>query len=296
MSKHDILNRLFSGNRQIPTAPVLYLKFNEMIADPMTTHKDIADLIMKDQSMVAKILRLSNSAMYSRRREITNVTNAITFLGLETLKNLILQISLVRTFSFSSDELPQFSIHTFWEHSLATAYFSSIIAGKFHLTENEDYYIGGLLHDIGKLLIYQFYPDKFKEIVLKQIHDKKMDTEAELEAIGVDHADIGVHFARAWKFKEDIVRPIGHHHRDVKNPPLNVAVVQTANLFAKSAGLCFPWDNRSPNITGTTAWAVLSAEYGRVSHAAAPDTLVTDILEEVDKIKESISKLLEDND
>jgi putative nucleotidyltransferase with HDIG domain len=267
-----------------------------MMADQKTTHKEIADLIMKDQSMVAKILRLSNSAMYSRRGEITNVTNAITFLGLETLKNLILQISLVRTFSFTCSDLPQFSINTFWEHSLGTAYFSTVIAKKFNIPENEDYYIGGLLHDIGKLLIYQFYPEKFKEIVLKQINDKKIDTAAELEVMGVDHTDIGVHFAREWKFKEDIIRPIGHHHKALRNPALNVAVVQTANLFAKTAGLCFSWENRSPNIRNTPAWTTLKAQRAGGAATTNPETLVTDIMAEVKKIKESISELLKDND
>jgi putative nucleotidyltransferase with HDIG domain len=296
MSKQDILKQLFSRHRQLPTAPVLYLKFNEMISDPTTTQNQIANLILKDQSMMAKILRLSNSAMYSRRRAITNITNAITFLGLETLKNLILQVSLMRTFSFNDGDLPQFSINTFWEHSMGTAYFCSIISKKFNLPENDDYYLGGLLHDIGKLLIYQFYPDKFKEIVLKQINDKSMDVNAEQDILGVDHTDVGAQLAREWKFKEDIISPIGDHHREQKNQTLNTAVVQTANRFAKAAGLCFPWENQSLDIPDTPAWRALAAQAGSGANTADMETMVTDILAETNKIKESISELLEDNE
>ncbi|MCP4146462.1 MAG: HDOD domain-containing protein [bacterium] len=292
IEKQDILEQIFSGDKQIPTIPALYMKFNEMIEDPYTTNKDIADLIMKDQSMVVKILRLSNSAMYSKRKEIVSLANAITFLGLETLKSLILQISLVRTFKSVELDIPDFSINTFWEHSLGTAYFLPIITKKLNIPFQESYYIGALLHDIGKLMIYQFYPDEFKDIVLKQINDKASDIDAEEEILGVNHCDIGVYFAEKWKFKTEIVEIIRDHHSVNQSMALHVVLVRICNLFAKAAGLCFPWDSHFFNLVGDTTWQLLS---NYTKHSVPIEELVVEIMEESDKIKDSVTQLLGDD-
>lgn len=289
MDKQAVLERLFSGNKQLPTVPELYIKFNKMIENTSVSNKKIADLIMSDPSMVAKILRLSNSAMYSVRQEIANLAGAITFLGVETLKNLILQISLVRVFDFDDEEVPQFNINTFWEHSLSTAYFAAHLAKKLGLPPDEHYYIGGLLHDIGKLVIYQYYPEKFKDIILMQIKEKQVDIIAEEVVLGVTHTDIGVYFAENWKFKKEIVDAIQSHHQSVQSLMLHVCVVRMANLFSKAAGLCFPWDDQLFQIVGDPSWEVLAR--------SAPgdfdiEKLVNEIMKEGDKVKESVRELL----
>jgi putative nucleotidyltransferase with HDIG domain len=291
--KQAVLLKLFSGNKQLPTVPELYARFSKMIENPMISNKKIADLISKDQSMVTKILRLSNSALYSKRQEITNLANAITFLGIETLKNLILQISLVRVFRFENEEVPEFKISTFWEHSLAAAYFSQIITKKFTIPYNDNYYIGGLLHDIGKLVVYQYYPEKFEEIIVKQVKDKLTDYEAEEVVIGVNHTDIGVFFAEKWKFKREITEAIGSHHSPLKSLGMHVAVVRLANLFSKAAGLCFPWDTQFLEIVGDPTWENLS---NYASEDIDFENVIQEIMEESDKVKESVKALLEEGD
>lgn len=288
--KNAILGKLFSGNKQLPTIPELYVKFNQLIENPVTSNKKVADLLMKDQSMVTKILRLSNSALYGKRQEITNLAMAITFLGIETLKNLILQISLVRIFNFENKDIPQFKINTFWEHSLATAYFSNLLIKKFKIPPSDNYYLGGLLHDIGKLVIYQYYPEKFEEIVLKQINKKMQDFVAEEETLGVNHADIGVYFAEKWKFKNEIIQAIKAHHSPHTALSLNVAVVRVANMLAKTAGLCFPWDNQIFEVVGDPTWESL-ANY--TSQDLDVESLITEMMDEADNVKESVQTLLE---
>ncbi len=289
MNKQDILEQFFSGNKQIPTIPILYSKFNELIQDSHTSNKTIADLIKKDQSMVTKILALSNSALYSPRGEITNLTKAITFLGLQTLKSLILNISLVRVFTFKDSQIPEFSINTFWEHSLGAAYFAPIIAKKFKIPPKEEYYIGGLIHDIGKLLVYQFYPQEFKEIILKQIKNNLNDIEAEEDILGVNHCDIGVYFAQKWKFKEEIVEAIQDHHNLFKSQGAHVAIVRLSNLFAKAAGLCFPWDRSLFNLIGDPTWEMLSHYAGQQVDV---EDMIGDIMKETDVIRDSVKELM----
>ncbi|MCP4147231.1 MAG: HDOD domain-containing protein [bacterium] len=284
-----ILNRLFSGSRQLPTLPVLFVELNKMLDSPFTSNKKISHLLMRDQSMVAKVLKLSNSAMYSKRQEIASLSNAITFLGTQTLRNLILQISMVRLFTMKEDEIPEFDPNTFWEHSLGTAYLTELLVKKLNLPPNDDYYIGALLHDLGKLCIYQFYPRKFKEIVLLQINKNIRDTDAETEVLGVNHAEIGEFLANKWKFKDNIIAAIRDHHKALKTDNVQVAITRISNLFAIAAGLCFPWDHHIMDIVGDPAWETLK---NYCKEDVDVELLTFEIADESVKIKESVQELL----
>lgn len=289
MDKQKILIRLFSGNKQLPTLPVLFGQFKKMMENPFVSNKKIAELIMKDQSMAAKILKLSNSAIYSKRQEITDLSYAITFLGATTIRNLIMQILLVRVFSLADDEIPDFSINTFWEHSLGTAYFTDAIVKKLKIPPNDDYYIAGLLHDIGKLVIYQFYPDEFKKIVRKQLRNKLAACEAEEEVLGVSHQDVGTFLAEKWKFKTEIIAAIRDHHKNLPSLITHAAVVRISDLFAKAAGLCFPWDRKVFDIVGDPAWEILNS--GR-NVPIDVERLTFEIIDESVDIRDSVKELL----
>ena len=227
------------------------------------------------------------------RREITNLTNAITFLGIETIKDLILQISLVRTFRLKDKDLPEFSINTFWEHSLGTAYFATAITKKLGIPHKEYYYLGGLLHDIGKLVIYQFYPNIFKEIILMEIKKKISDIEAEEAVLGVNHTDIGVYFGKKWGFKSEILEAIRDHHKKNESLGLNVSIIRISNLFAKAAGLCFPWDSHIFDLVGDPTWEILALHSNENTDIGE---LVTEIIAEADNIRDSVKELLSENE
>lgn len=291
MEKQDILHIFFSGNKQVPTIPVLYAKFNKLIENSLTSNKQIADLFMKDQGMMTKILRLSNSVIYAKRREITDLSNAITFLGLETLRQIVLQASLVKLFKTHDPELPEFNVNTFWEHSLGTAYFASLLPSKLGIPGKEDYYLGGLLHDVGKLLIYQFYPVKFKEIILLQINNGMADFQAEEEVLGVNHTDIGAYFAEKWNFHPEIIGAIRDHHQMDSSSGLNVTLVRVANMFAKAAGFCFPWDFHILDLVSDTSWQMMS---GLITGNPDLTVLVEQILAEADNIRETVRDLLKE--
>ncbi|MCP4218904.1 MAG: HDOD domain-containing protein [bacterium] len=291
MEKNEILEKLFSGDRQLPTLPVIFDKLNTMLKNPHTSNKKIADLIIKDQAMVIKILKLCNSAMYSKRQKISNLANAITFLGVHNLKTLILKISLVKTFSFKDDGIPQFSITTFWEHSLATAYFTNIISKKLNLPANENYYIAGLLHDIGKLVVYQFYPDKFAKIIKLQVDGGMAGLQAEETILGVNHNDIGGYLAEKWNFDPEIIAAIRTHHDTSESQSLFVAIVQLSNMFSKTAGLCFPWDGQLFEIVGDANWQVIA----RHRKGGDIDELVVEIMEESGSVRDSVKELLGSN-
>ncbi|MCP5051023.1 MAG: HDOD domain-containing protein [bacterium] len=286
--KEKVFSFLF--RKQLPTLPTIFTEFTKLMENPYVSNAKIADLIKKDQAMMVKILKLSNSAMYGKRQEIRNLTNAITYLGLETLKNIILQIALVRMFDFKDNKIPDFNPASFWEHSIATAYFAGLLEKKLKLPHDENFYIGGLLHDIGKVLIYQFYPTKFEDMVLIQIEDEIPDYEAEKEVLGVDHAELGGVLAEKWKFDKAIINAIQYHHSMLKSRSSTLtAIVSIANLFSKKTGLCFPWDDRSINIKGFVGWEMLS-EQSKMNIDI--DHVILQLTEEADNVKETVETLL----
>jgi putative nucleotidyltransferase with HDIG domain len=158
------------------------------------------------------------------------------------------------------------------------------------LPHDENFYIGGLLHDIGKVLIYEFFPERFEEIVLLMIEEEIPDCEAEQEELGVDHAEIGGALAGKWKFDKEIINAIQYHHTLLKSrASLVTAVVSISNLFSKKAGLCFPWDEKSFDIKSFAGWEML-AEQSRIK--VDIDQTIMALTEESDTVREAVSELL----
>jgi len=288
MGQTEILEKLFSGDKQLPSIPSLYSELKKITKNPFTSNKKISDLIIKDLSMVTKILRLSNSALYAKSQEIKTLANAITYLGTATLEKMILEISLVKMFDIDDKDIPEFDIAVFWEHSLSTACFSKFISERLNLPENENYYLGGLLHDIGKLAIYHFYPKLFKDIVLLQLKGVR-GIEAERKILGVDHTEIGVFLAQKWNFDKDIVESIGLHHENEDSIGLMPALIRISNMFSKAAGLCFPWDDIAFSIVDDPSWAVVTKN---IKSKIDVERLTFEISEEAETIKKTVKDLL----
>ncbi len=289
MRKEDLLKKLFSGNKQLPSLPQIFVEFNKLIRDPYTSNKKISEVIMKDQSMVVKILKLSNSAIYGKRYEINNLNSAITYIGLETLRNIILQISLVRMFE-TKHNIPEFDISTFWKHSLGTAYFMTLLEKKMKLVHDEDYYIAGLIHDIGKLAIYQFYPEEFEKIILLQVRENVVDYEAEERILGLTHCEVGYFLAERWNFSAKVKDPIRYHHKKFhQNVKLIVALTRIANMFSKTAGLCFDWDFKIMDIVNDIAWQILK---DNVKGKIDIEFLTFEIMDEKQAIIDLVNELL----
>ena len=288
-SKYDIISTMFSGKKQLPTLPSIFQNFNKVMNSPAVSSRKVADLIMKDQSMVVKILRLCNSAIYGRMKETTSLTDAINFLGFETLRRIILQLSLIKMFKFNIAALPEFSVTTVWEHSIATAHFADALAQKLRLQRGGQFYLGGLLHDIGKVLIYEFYPKRFVEIVTIQVQENIPDFRAEQRVLQADHTDIGAFVAEEWKFEKELVNAIGNHHSELKSRgSKTTALVTLANLLARAGGLTFSWDSQDVDLMGNEAWHLLLPQAG----PEEIEKVVFELLGEVDAIRRIVKEFV----
>jgi len=291
-SEH-IFNTLFFGKNELPALPSIYNEAIRLIENPYTTTEKLSRLIMQDQAIVSQIIRLCNSPLFAARQEISSLGNAINYLGMNVIKEMLLQISLVRTFPFDKKTVPEFDLSVFWEHSLGTAYLTELIADKLNHKRKDLHYFGGLLHDIGKLLIYHVRPEDFSRIVALQRENGMGDLDAENEVLGIDHAVIGAILAQKWHFTADVVDMIRLHHDVSGGNQIDVCLVRIANHFAKAAGLSFPWESREIPITNDFAWNVLT---GDDRTKIDVERMTFEITDEAEKVKETVKSMLSRRD
>ncbi|MEW6055763.1 MAG: HDOD domain-containing protein [Bdellovibrionota bacterium] len=235
-------DKLLEKLNDIPTLPIVASKVNELINDPNSSSSDIANVLKKDQVLTAKVLKLINSPYYGIPGEVTDVQRALAFLGFNTLAQLVLGISVFSL--FPSEENDEFSMLNFWRHALATAVCSEVLAKRIKYKKPEECFTCGLLHDIGKIVMYQIAKDMFFS-VFRRAQEKKIsffDAEGELDVPG--HVFLGEHIAAKWGLPQVIRNAVRYHHLDIRNvstilpgmkPP--IYIVSLANSLVVNMGI-----------------------------------------------------------
>lgn len=197
----------------IPTLPVVATRVTELINDPNSSSGDIADVLKKDQVLTAKVLKLINSPYYGIPGEVTDVKRALAYLGFNTLAQLVLSISVISAFKENNNT--RFSLQGFWKHALATAVASEIIAKKTGYPKPEECFTCGLLHDIGKIVLFKIAPDEFMKVVQLAERDKISFAEADRRLEVPTHGYLGEYIADKWRLPMVIRVAVRYHHADV---------------------------------------------------------------------------------
>ncbi len=171
-AKEKKLRFIVDKIQNLPTPPIVFTQITKVINNPDTSAYEIGAIISEDPALTAKVLKLTNSSFYGIPRTITNVKQAIVILGLEAIKSLVISASVFDTFS-KNKSLDTEYLENFWRHSLSVAFMSKIIARMKKLPslqEAEIAFSGGLLHDLGKLIIISHSRLSYKLQVCLSIH------------------------------------------------------------------------------------------------------------------------------
>lgn len=195
----------------LPTLPSIALEVNKLLQDYDTSIKKLSNVIENDQAIAARILKLVNSAFFGLRSKVGNIPHAITLLGFNTVRNAVISVSVIKALSNDSD-MNGFKISDFWRHSVSVAVTSKHIADTTHLHNPDDCFIGGLLHDIGKLILVNNFETLFNKIWKIKNNEDISFFEAEKRINSMNHAQIGGYLASRWKLPNGLSDTITRHH------------------------------------------------------------------------------------
>jgi putative nucleotidyltransferase with HDIG domain len=210
--KHKSLKKIVSKIGALPSLPSLYTEIIEELKSPKGSIKKAGEIVGKDLGMSAKILQLVNSSFFGLPNHISNPSQAVLFLGLDTIKALALTIGLFSKLDTSI--LNTLNIKNIYEHSLNTG----AIAREIARTENmemetiDNSFMAGMLHDIGKLILALNFPDAYAEALKLADQEKVPFHDAEKKVIGATHAEVGAYLLGLWGLPDTIVEAVAFHH------------------------------------------------------------------------------------
>ena len=226
--------------------PIVARKALDTLNKDNCSIEDLSAIIEKDQAIAARILKISNSALYGLRQEVNSLHHAMMILGIKTIKSLVLTAttrSLYKKFGITEKMM--------WDHSIGAGIASKIIARNLGPDVEEVAFVGGLMHDLGKVIMNNETPDTFSEVMMNIYNDSVESITAEQDLYGFDHTDIGAGVVEKWKFAPILIHILGKHHLhkctleevgdDMKTK--SVACVNLADNVCKFLGIGF----RSPN-------------------------------------------------
>jgi len=209
--------------------------------------------------MASKILRLVNSAYYGLPQKISNLNQAIVILGFSTVKSVALSASVGGLFTKRTDASP-FDREAAWKHAIAVACIAKVIATRQSTIDPELAFSAGILHDMGKLILDEYFPDEMKEIMEYAQQNSLRFAESEAALIGTNHARIGGWLAQKWQLPPELVDAIATHEQveEAENRAL-AAALKFAHYICALKKLASPGDFRTPAIT-RQMWSDLGLE------------------------------------
>lgn len=212
--KSDYLKRIVAKIMTLPVLPPVYKIIEAELQRENASLKKIAFFIAKDIGMTAAIMRLVNSSFFGLRQHVSNVYQAITLLGVNTIKSIILSVHLFKT--LKPCHIPDFSIQLLWEHSVRVSFYAKAL-GELNGFDKEScdiLYISGMLHDIGKLVLASIMPRGYEKVI-RSMNNKEFDNihDAEMNVFFTTHAEVGSYLMSLWGFGNDIVESIYSHHK-----------------------------------------------------------------------------------
>ncbi len=214
--RDDTLKKIVAGTRNLPSVPVLYnLIVSEMQSEEPSLKK-VGHLISQDISMSAKILQLVNSSFFALPQKITDPQQAAVFVGIESLKSLVLSLHVFSSISEDADRCG-FSLLKMWRHSLRTGRLAADIARAEEADRKvvEAAMIAGMLHDIGKLILLKM-PRRYNEVMELIETTGCSFTEAEYTVMGASHSELGAYLLGLWGLPRDVVEVVAFHHNPSK--------------------------------------------------------------------------------
>lgn len=282
----DVIRRRINECPKLASLGRINQALRELVNSEGSVSTQIAEIIRRDPSLTARLLRMVNSVYYGLSNSVSNIEEAIFFLGLRQIRELAMATPVIEEMSsFRPDgsggaPLPWKDL---WAHSLGTAILTREILRSLPITIDDDTdYLVGLLNNVGKVVMAHAFPDELQEIIRTEFETPADVCKREIELIGWDHAQIGAVYLERHKMSDEIVLAVQYHNTPSIAPRHQIfaAAVQVADYLVRHAGIHGGFEKIKPvendSWTKLEGWNILYGSDGpetKIARAAIDNVL-----------------------
>ena len=270
---------LLQGSVELASLPSIFYQINEAVENPETSFAQLGEIISTDSALAARLLRLVNSSYFGFSSEIETITHAVTIVGMAQLRDLALATSIVSSFSGFPRELV--NMESFWQHSIASGLAARVVSVYRNESNPERFYLTGLLHDVGRLLLFISVPEEMNR-VFERYREGGLLHEAEREVLGLDHSEVGGALMKKWNLPDSLVEAVRFHHRpaEADNYPVEAAIAHLGDILAHALEMGGSGEKHIPPLDNK-AW----------ERIGLPSSLLSSILAQVDRQGAEVVKI-----
>ncbi len=253
-------NKLFSSPKEIiqcsgemATLPSIYQKVNDAVENPETSFSSIAKIISGDPGLSGRLLQIVNSSFYGLKNQVETITHAITIIGSAQLRDLVLATTILEKFKgFPESTL---NMKMFWIHSLACGLAARIIATLRRQPNTEKFYVLGILHDLGRLVMLTAIEKEMKEVFQFAMEEDILLHNAEEEILGFNHSDVGGELINSWELSNSFCVAVTNYHDPSKGKSFEIetAILHFSDILVHAIEVGSSGELRVPPLNGK-AW------------------------------------------
>lgn len=248
----EIFSKLSLANIALPEIPSIVVDLNDVITNPRSSADDIAQVVQKSPSLTAMLLKLVNSTFYSLPSKIDKISSAVILIGTKEIASLALGVSILSTF----DKIPKriVDMYQFLKHCIACGIISRVLAAQKGIPQTEQFFVSGLLHDLGRLILYSNYPEESYNIICHSRTTNKLLYEVEDDFLGCNHSHIAKLLIKQWKLPISLENNVFYHHNPSKAPqPVPATLIHLADIITNGLGIGTSGERFVPPLD-TEAW------------------------------------------
>jgi len=270
----------------IPSMPQVVCRFLEIVRDPVFSYEDLVNVLSTDPGLTGDVLRLANSSFFGMTRGVKGLHQALTLLGIRRIRSLVLGRYMVRSLSGPGGGCPRFN--DYWRRSVTTAVLTSKFAAKRMPQMSEEAMIGGLLGDVGVMVLAGGLPGQYTPVVEHYLSDPPEDYAArEREALGIDHAEVGALVLEEWRFPPLIIEAVRRRYTNWTSQVCH-SEQRSLGQFLNGAGLISWLVSAKPDRTAIIRTCMEATEQVGVNLA-----FLLEVLEEAEVDAQELAALLQ---
>ena len=251
----DFMAELHKKKIILPEIPSVVFELNEVISNPLSSAEHIAEVVNRSPSLTALLLKIVNSSFYGFPSKIDKVSHAVTLIGTREISGLALGISILSIFKNIPKDI--IDMYSFLRHSLACGIFSRVLAAHLNSNQTEQLFASGLLHDLGRLILYIYFPKESHDIIIRSRNRSKLLYEEEKDYLGCDHTEVGKQLMTQWKLPLILENCVFYHHNpsDAQHT-VPATIVHLADIIINSLGIGSSGEKYVPPLD-SIAWEIL---------------------------------------